>query len=215
MKTLFILLILGLASAAAFIYSGSYDIGADAPHWPVTFKLMETLRERSVAVRAGGIVAPDLDDAALIAEGAEHYSAMCTGCHLAPGMDETEMRAGLYPQPPNLATHGHGHGEPAKDAARQFWVIKHGLKMTAMPAWGTSHDDEAIWGLVAFVRKLPQLSETEYEALTASAGDHEHGVQHDAGAAPAQPAHAHGEAMPAPAIQPEAADTHEGHQHAH
>ena len=38
--------------------------------------------------------------------------------------------------------------------AEQFWIIKHGVKMTGMPAWGVTHDDEMLWDVVALVRKL-------------------------------------------------------------
>ena len=44
-----------------------------------------------------------------------------------------------------------------------------------MPAWGTTHDDEAIWGLVAFLQKLPDLSADEYASMTAQEGAHAHG----------------------------------------
>jgi mono/diheme cytochrome c family protein len=156
-----------LAAGACFVISGSYDVGADVPHAPATFLLIEELREHSIARRAGSIAVPPLDDPSLVAAGAEHYAAMCTGCHLAPGMEGSELRAGLYPQPPKLAA------SPAMPAAQQFWVIKHGIKLTAMPAWGTTHDDAAIWRLVAFLQQLPGMSEQRYRELTAN-GHHHH-----------------------------------------
>ena len=168
---LFALAVVGLAAAAGFVYSGVYDIGADAPHWPLTFDLVETLRERSVAARIEDIKPPDLNDPKLVADGAEHYSAMCTGCHLAPGMDDTELRKGLYPQPPKLADPW-----PA-DPRGQFWAIKHGIKLTAMPAWGATHDDNSIWGLVAFLQKLQGMTPAVYAAMTGDAGGNEHAEQ--------------------------------------
>ena len=217
MKTMTILVVfvlLGAAAGAGLIYSGVYGIGADVPHWSVTAKVMETFRERSIGARIKDIDVPGLDDASLVAEGAEHYAAMCSGCHLAPGMEGTEIRAGLYPQPPNLAEHrhAHGHGDSTTSAARQFWIIKHGIKMTAMPAWGTTHDDKSIWGLVAFLQRLPGMSPGEYAALTddtrhgggpaldsGGAGEHSSHGHDDANAPPAghvdppgTPAHSHG-----------------------
>jgi len=87
---------------------------------------------------------------------------MCTGCHLAPGMADSEIRPGLYPQPPNLA-------REKVDARKAFWVIKHGIKMSAMPAWGLSHDDPTIWSMVAFLQKLPMLSPAQYRDIVAKA----------------------------------------------
>jgi mono/diheme cytochrome c family protein len=59
-------------------------------------------------------------------------------------------------------------------AAEEFWIIKHGVKMTAMPAWGRTHSDDLIWDMVSFVRKLPSLSAEQYRALVKSApADHD------------------------------------------
>lgn len=44
-----------------------------------------------------------------------------------------------------------------------FWIIKHGIKMSAMPAWGGSHDDATIWSMVAFLRKLPDMTPAQYK----------------------------------------------------
>jgi hypothetical protein len=46
---------------------------------------------------------PDLMDPNAIAAGASEYAEMCTGCHLAPGMEDNEMPTGLYPYPLNFA----------------------------------------------------------------------------------------------------------------
>ena len=102
-KAVLLLVVLGLIAAVVFVASGVYPIGADEPHWSVTERAIALLRDRSVETRAHGISVPDLDDPKRIAEGAEHYAAMCTGCHLAPGAGSSEMRDGLYPTPPNLS----------------------------------------------------------------------------------------------------------------
>ena len=54
-------------------------------------------------------------------------------------------------------------------AAEQFWVIKHGIKMTGMPAWGVTHDDEILWDVVAFLGKMPELTAQQYQDLVKSA----------------------------------------------
>jgi mono/diheme cytochrome c family protein len=175
-KAAWILAILVAASAAAlgWAYSGQYNVAADAPHWDVTTRALAAIRERSIAVRAAGLRVPNLADPALISLGAEHYAGMCTGCHLAPGMGDNEMRQGLYPKPPNLSERQHRSPEET------FWIIKHGLKMSGMPAWGVTHDDQAIWGLVAFVKQLPTMDAAAYAAITDEGddADHDHG-EHD------------------------------------
>lgn len=156
--------------AAIGVYSGVFNVAADEPHWGLTHRFIETLRERSIASRSDEIkVAANLDDPKVIANGAGEYAEMCTGCHLAPGMEDTEIRKGLYPIPPNLAEQG-----ADRSAAQQFWIIKHGLKMSGMPAWGVTHDDERIWSMVAFVRTLPKLTPAAYQELIESGGGGHH-----------------------------------------
>jgi hypothetical protein len=84
-------------------------------------------------------------------------------------MAATELSRGLYPAPPALAELG------APDPARAFWVIKHGIKASGMPAWGKSMSDEYIWNMVAFLQKMPEMSPEQYQALVASSGGHDHG----------------------------------------
>lgn len=158
---------------AAAVLSGAYSVAGDAPHSGLVFSLLQTMRVRSIAAQASGIAAPDdLGDAKRIAAGASEYAEMCSQCHLAPGMEKTEISQGLYPSAPELA-----RGD-SLTAAEQFWVVKHGIKFTAMPAWGVTHDDRLIWNMVAFVRKLPSLTPAQYKQLTAnSSEEHEHMMQ--------------------------------------
>ena len=147
-------------------------------------------------------------------------------------MAETELSKGLNPAPPNLSR------EPV-DAAEAFWVIKHGIKASGMPAWGMSMQDEYIWGMVAFLQELPKLSPAQYQAMVASSGGHSHGggeteTDAAAGAMPDEHAgmsmegmsgnkqsapemiehrHADGTVESHPAPQPEKAD--DGHDHEH
>lgn len=164
-KALLALAILGLAvvaGTAVFVYSGIYNVGADDPHTRPMFALMQTVRSRSIHARSKDISVPKLDDDQLILKGAGQYATMCTGCHLKPGMTDSEIRSGLYPQPPNLS-------EVRVEPRDAFWVIKHGLKMSAMPAWGLTHDDDTIWSMVAFLQKLPDLTPAQYQDIVARA----------------------------------------------
>jgi mono/diheme cytochrome c family protein len=163
------LLVLVAAGACIWLWSGAYNVAADEPHWPVTAWFLETARDRSIESRAESLVVPDLNREALVRAGAGNYDAMCSGCHLHPGADHSEMSVGLNPAPPNLAR------RRSVDPAEAFWVIKHGIKMTAMPAWGRSMDDEAIWGMVAFMQKLHDMSDEDYDALVESSEGHKHG----------------------------------------
>jgi len=56
--------------AALFVYSGIFDVAADAPHYALVYAAIQAVRDRSIAVRAKNIQPPPLDDLALIADGA-------------------------------------------------------------------------------------------------------------------------------------------------
>ena len=151
-----------LLAAAAAVYAGAYNVAADEPHWRLTTWLLQTVRQRSIEKRAQHLEVPDLDDPRLVSRAAREYAEMCASCHLAPGATGSAIRQGLNPQPPDLSQH---HMDPRS----AFWVIKHGIKATGMPAWGLSHDDAQLWGLVAFLAKLPTLDVAEYQVMLDSA----------------------------------------------
>ena len=160
--TLIVVLILAVAGIGAFAYSGIYDIGADTHHTKPVLVYIRTLVDRSVARRDRDIALADLENPQWILAGAKNYASNCTGCHLAPGLSESNLRRGLYPQPPVLHKF---HPDPRY----AFWTIKHGIKMSAMPAWGYSLDDTEIWCLVAFLEKMPDLTPTQYQEMVAKA----------------------------------------------
>lgn len=146
-----------------FIHSGAFDIAADTPHSQPVYWLLQKVREYSIAARASDAVPGDLGDEKRIISGAGQYAEMCATCHLAPGMQRTEISRGLYPRAPELRR------GTALTPGQEFWVIKHGVKMSGMPAWGATHDDEVIWDMVAFLRKLPELTAEQYQALVSRA----------------------------------------------
>jgi len=123
----------------------------------------DLLARLALAIRGAGAVAALaglLVLAGAIAAGARRYAALCAGCHLAPGVTKSDIRAGLYPHPPNLAQ------KEMQPAQRAFWIVKHGIKMSAMPAWGKMLDDAEIWEIVAFVRKMPAMTPEIYQELS-------------------------------------------------
>ena len=156
--------LIGSALAGIVLYVGAYDIGADAPHSKPVYWLVEQFRDRSIAVRSRDVSVPaNLMDVKRLQSGAGLYTEMCSGCHLAPGLEKSEISQGLYPKAPELFR------ESQRSAKEQFWIIKHGVKLTAMPAWGKTHSDELIWDMVAFVRQLPKMTPAQYQVAIASA----------------------------------------------
>ena len=143
-----------------FIGTGVYNIGADDHHTKIVLAIIEELRDRSIGVRSRSTDLRYVEAPERIAAGADHYAALCVGCHLAPGVTKSDIRPGLYPHPPNLAQ------EDMQDGRRAFWIIKHGIKMSAMPAWGRTLDDAAIWDIVSFIRKMPAMTPEAYQQIS-------------------------------------------------
>ncbi len=205
MKTIIIAAVTGILVGIIVIWFGLYNVAANDRHLATTTKLLEMVRVRSINMRSNDINVPPLSDEKLIKEGAVHYAEMCTGCHLAPGIADSELHTGLYPQPPVFSA-----GTYSNTPEAQFWVIKNGLKMTGMPAWSPAHTDQQIWGMVAFLQKIKTLSAEEYMLLSQSDGD---GHDHDHGASSNNTAEEHH-------AESEAADDHampadDGHNHSH
>ena len=165
-------ILLVVIAGAGLIYSGLYNVAATHPHWPVTRWAMERIRTHSIKAHASGIQVPSgLDDPGKLAVGVEHYAAHCAICHGAPGVPHSEIAEGLYPPPPNLAVAVKPYNQ-----AELFWILKHGIKMTGMPAW-SGHSDAELWATVAFLGKLPAMTQPEYARLLMASlarGSHHH-----------------------------------------
>lgn len=163
MKTLFKILAAAAIAAigiVAFALSGIYDVSARAGHSGVVNWLLTTTSHASIERRSGRIEVPDLSDASLARAGAADFDAMCAACHGAPGQEPEAVGKGLNPAAPDLS-----ESAAHMDAAELFWVTKNGIRMTGMPAWGATHDDDGLWSVVAFVTKLSDLDAEAYQAL--------------------------------------------------
>ena len=163
-------LILG---AAAFVWSGLFDVAATNHHSGPVHWLMEQARMRSIRVHAAGLQPPaGLDDPQTILMGADHFAAHCAVCHGAPGVPKGDIALGLYPAPPDLA-----QAAARYSPGELFWILKNGIKMSGMPAW-SDHSDEELWSAVAFIEKLPGMTEQDYAKLVmanmANGGHHHH-----------------------------------------
>lgn len=88
-----------------------------------------------------------------------HFADHCATCHGNDGRGATTIGKNLYPNAPDMtlpATQKLSDGE-------LFWIIKNGVRLTGMPAWGadTKEDDRTTWELVHFIRHLPRLTPEE------------------------------------------------------
>jgi len=183
--SLIAIVVLTLSLGVGFVYSGIFDVAATSKDSALLSWVLMTTREHSIESRASAVMMPEeefLNKQETLLEGFEHYNEMCVVCHGAPGVDAGEARKGLNPEPPLLAKLDDIKDDPLTEI---FWIIKNGIKMTAMPAWGPTHNDDKVWAMAVFVKKLPEMSAEDYQALrqqVALAGgghSHEHGHDHE------------------------------------
>ena len=149
------------ATATAVIMSGAYDVAATQPHNGLTHWILTTTMRHSVTNRATQSGKPMPVTEELAVRGFADFDEMCVTCHGAPGKERSEIGKGLNPPPPDLATAARGWSD-----AELFWIIKNGVRMTGMPAFGKTHDDERIWALAIVVRQLTDMTAERYAERT-------------------------------------------------
>ena len=152
--------------AAVFVISGIVPIKASSRHWPITTLLLDFAKVRSVATHSIGIKTPSLDDASMVLRGAGHYETACAPCHGKPGSPVPPVMKAMTPPPPDLQEHV-GRWKPEE----LFYIVKHGIKFTGMPAWPIMERDDEVWAMVAFLRRLPGMDEAAYRVLVDAGGE--------------------------------------------
>jgi hypothetical protein len=181
------------ALGAVAYFGGFIDVSADTPHEAIVYNFIQEARDRSIERRVREITPPtDLTNPARVKRGAGNYQAMCANCHLSPGMANSEIRRGLYPTPPDLTKNPIERESSGAEPARRFWIIKHGIQASAMPAWSKGGmEDSAIWDLTAFLGRLPALTREEYQSMVAASGGHSHEGLSEMDHGGASPPHGH------------------------
>lgn len=160
---LIVVAIVTSVGAAAFVYSGVYDIAATDQHTAPVFWLLKTTMRRAVEHHARGVHVPQLADPTLIATGRTLFVAHCSRCHGAPGVAPEPFALGLRPTPANLANTG-----IEWNPGELYWAIKHGMKLTGMPAWEFRLADDDVWAIVAYIQRMPYESPREFRERLAA-----------------------------------------------
>ncbi len=86
-----------------------------------------------------------------VAQGKALYEgkAICVTCHGVAGYGDGPAGAGLSPAPRNFHHRGFWRH---RSEGELFWVVKHGIPGTGMPAFGAQLSDEEIWALLRYER---------------------------------------------------------------
>jgi cytochrome c553 len=139
---------------------GWYNVAATVPHFSITRWFLEIGMRQSVKFHARGLVAPELNDRSLFKRGLRHFETGCESCHGFVQSSYRQFGNRILPAAPPLQPK-----IPDWTPEQLFWIVKHWLKMTGMPAWEAQTRDDEVWAVVAFLTKLPDLTLQEYTAL--------------------------------------------------
>jgi mono/diheme cytochrome c family protein len=159
-------IIVGIA-AAVFFFGGFYSVAGTAEDPAIVDWALTRVRTASIDRHAHDQPPASINEPASVQAGAKAYAAHgCTTCHGGPGVNWAKFSEGLHPDPPDLK-------DVVNDLspAQLFWVIKNGINMTGMPSFAQAGaKDDEIWSIVAFLKKLPSVSEADYKAWTPPSG---------------------------------------------
>jgi len=132
--------------------------GFAARHKPSSVEAMLAGYALRAATSAGKRANPFQPSPAVLQEAMAHFADHCASCHANNGSGHTMYGDGMNPPPPDMrlaATQNKSDGE-------LYSVIKNGIRMSGMPAFGEPGDnDEATWKLVLLLRHLPSLTPEE------------------------------------------------------
>ena len=151
--------------ASVFFFGGFYSVAGTAEDSSAVTWALTKVRTASIDRHAQDKPPSSINEAASVQAGAKAFAAQgCPTCHGGPGVSWAKFSEGLHPDPPDLK-------EVVGDIspAQLFWVVKNGINMTGMPSFAQAGaKDEEIWSIVAFLKKLPSVSEADYKAWTNS-----------------------------------------------
>jgi cytochrome c553 len=156
-----VLVVAGIFGGLLLMISGILPIKASSGHWAITAAVLDFAKRRSVATHTIGVTPPPLDDPRLVMQGAAHYNFACEPCHGSPAVQQPRIARQMTPRPPDLRDAGLTY-----DPQHLFYIVKHGIKFTGMPAWPARHRDDEVWAMVAFLEALPALDVHRYNELT-------------------------------------------------
>ena len=148
------------AGGLLFAWSGLFNIAASGGHWAITDWFLHWVMQNSVRTYSMTIETPDLSNAGLVHRGAGHYETGCAPCHGSPSDPQDLSVAQATPPPPTL-----NHVNEKWQPKHLFWIVKHGIKYTGMPAWVALKREDEIWAMVAFLREQPSMSAEGYREL--------------------------------------------------
>jgi mono/diheme cytochrome c family protein len=143
-----VVLIVVIAAAAASQFSLS---AVPEPGHTETYLANQAKRYLIRRNSREGIPPPPPDLKASIKEGDDLFGTECAACHRMSGLNPTDAGRWMYPRAADLTS----RNVQSYSDRELFWIVKNGIRLSGMPAFGRVESNEHIWNLVRYVRTLP------------------------------------------------------------
>lgn len=151
------------AGGLAVVGFGLFDARASTPHSPFVAWATHTTMIHAMARMSADVEPPPAFTPQETIAGMRIYEHDCMDCHGGPGVPRAAWVQGMNPSPPFLID------VPRRWSKGQiFFVVKNGVKMTGMPAWGATESDGRIWDVVAFLEAMPEMKPADFQRLQAA-----------------------------------------------
>jgi len=168
-KLIVFIIVVGLGFVGAFGWMGYqlFTTGFSAKAEPHALEVLmaQQIRHLAIPIEKRNMRNPIPLTPDVMKESLAHFADHCALCHANDGSGQTPIGKNVYPKAPDLRladTQSMSDGEI-------FWIIHHGIRFTAMAAWGEGDpaEDKGSWKLVHFIRHLPQLTTDELDQMKA------------------------------------------------
>jgi mono/diheme cytochrome c family protein len=145
--------LIALALALVMVIVGVTQIRLDALEEPGHVETFLATLVKHLLIRRSsreGIPPAPKNLQASIEEGDKLYAIDCSMCHGSDGQTPTDSGRWMYPRAADLTS-----PEVQRYRDRElFWIVKNGIRLSGMPAFGRVESDEHIWSLVHYLRTL-------------------------------------------------------------
>lgn len=160
MKRRGFILLIALALAVVVMITGFYQISIDALQEPGRLETILATRAKHLLIHRSsreGIPPAPIDLPASIEEGDRLFGTECAQCHGLDGHTPTDAGRWMYPRATDLTS-----PEVQQYSDRElFWIVKNGIRLSGMPAFGKVESDEHIWNLAHYIRTLRRTAAPE------------------------------------------------------
>ncbi len=154
---------IGLVVLASYLFvaRGGLFMGTDTKPLPLEETIAGAAITASIGKSADDQSPLPADETNLLA-GAKVYMQACAGCH--GKLDQASSGAkGFYPPPPHLLPPSKGVTDDPVGATH--WVVKNGIRFSAMTSFDKKLSDSEIWQVSLFLRNADKLPDSVQNSL--------------------------------------------------